>query len=215
MAVQPDGKIVIVGDCRGTGASLTSFCILRLLENGALDVPFGNNGTVDTSGFFGTAYAVAIQPDGKILLGGSCLYNGPNACVARFNPDGSFDGTYVNDVNQLSAEDVMYAMALLPDGKILQGGTCTHESTKGFCLARYEGGPNNYQFCSLDIDGDGVVTPTVDNLIVTRAMRGMTGPAVIGGITFAPHARRTTWGDDTDRDIRRYLRTQCGMTITQ
>jgi len=212
MAVQPDGKIVIVGDCRG--GSFSVFCILRLLDNGALDVPFGDNGTVLDTASTGVAYAVAIQPDGKVLLGGSCDSASGSACAVRYNPDGSQDGTFVNDSNRLSAADTMLAMALLPDGKILQAGTCTHESTKGFCMARYEGGPLNYQNCSLDIDGDGAITPMVDNLIAMRAMRGVTGAGVIGGISFAPHARRTTWGDNSDRDIRHYLRTQCGMTIT-
>ncbi len=221
IALQPDGKIVVVGDCQNAIApTLSNFCILRLLEHGTLDVPFGNNGTVfPTPANNAVAYAVAVQPDGKILLGGHCGASGDSsACVVRYNPDGSFDRTFgptgtADVINRLSDSDAMYALALLPDGKILQAGTCRHDAKNEFCMARYEGGPFGYQACSLDIDGDGLVTPTVDNLIAQRVMRGMSGPAVIGGISFAPHARRSTWGDNTDRDIRRYLRTQCGMTV--
>ena len=49
---------------------------------------------------------------------------------------------------------------------------------------------------------------TTDVLISTRATLGMTGPAVINGISFASHATRKTWPD-----IRNYLVTQCGMTL--
>jgi uncharacterized delta-60 repeat protein len=223
VALQPDGKIVMVGDCRNTTAPTNvNFCILRLLENGLLDSVFGNNGTVFPFSLNNDiAYAFALQPDGKFVLGGSCILSEgqtPQACVVRANADGTLDRTFSPNgsgyiASRLSESDTMYALALLPDGKILQAGKCSHESTNEFCLARYESGPINYQFCSLDIDDDGVVNSTVDTLIVTRAMRGMSGAAVIGGIDFAPHARRTSWGDGTDRDIRRYLRTQCGMTL--
>ncbi len=215
MALQPDGKIVMVGDCRDAD-SQSKFCILRLLENGTLDLPFGNNGAV-LSSMLGIAYSVVAQPDGKLLLGGSCNLDGVSAsCIARFNSNGSPDTTFAAAglrLNPLSAMDTMFSMLLLPDGRVLQGGTCTNSGVKDFCIARYQGGPFNYRYCSHDIDGDGVVTPTIDALIAVRVMRGTTGSAVIGGISFAPQARRTTWGDNTDRDIRRYLRDQCGMTV--
>jgi len=40
-------------------------------------------------------------------------------------------------------------------------------------------------------------------------MLGLTGSAVVGGITFAPHATRQTWAE-----IRNYLVNQCGMKIS-
>jgi hypothetical protein len=76
------------------------------------------------------------------------------------------------------------------------------------CATRLSGGPFGYQSCSPDIDGDGLMTATVDALINTRVMLGLTGSAVTGGITFPADATRNSWSD-----IRTYLVTQCGMTI--
>ena len=76
------------------------------------------------------------------------------------------------------------------------------------CLARYEGGPFDARNCSLDTDGDGRVLATTDMLIGTRVALGITGNAVIGGITFAPNATRNTWPL-----IRDFLVTQCGMSL--
>jgi uncharacterized delta-60 repeat protein len=219
IALQPDGKIVMAGYCTDLpGSSRTLFCAARFLENGAIDGSFGNGGLlVDGLDGKDTAYAVALQPDGKILVGGSCG-NDTTACVARYHPTGWRDKTFgaARDGKQLdsvSRSVSMRALVALADGTIVQGGTCTEGDKKVFCLLRREGGPLSYLNCSLDIDGDGEVTPTIDTLILNRVMRGMTGPEVIGQIVFPSHALRTTWGDDSPRDIRRYLRTQCSLPI--
>ncbi len=66
IAVQPDGKIIIVGADNKLN-SLT----MRLLPNGTLDMGFGTNGIVSTSfGSTSAAHAVAIQQDGKIVVAG-------------------------------------------------------------------------------------------------------------------------------------------------
>ena len=101
-------------------------------------------------------------------------------------------------------------MTLQPDGKVLLAGYCTNGATIGFCVARYDGGPFGYRNCSLDIDGDGSVLATTDSLIHTRIALGITGPAVVNGITFPPTATRNTWPL-----IRDYLVTQCGMSLVQ
>ena len=71
-------------------------------------------------------------------------------------------------------------------------GTCNSGANLNFCLARYEGGPFDAKNCSLGIDGDGRVLATTDMLIGTRVALGITGNAVIGGITFAQNATRNT-----------------------
>jgi hypothetical protein len=60
----------------------------------------------------------------------------------------------------------------------------------------------------MDIDGDNLVLATTDSLIHARIALGLTGNAVIGGITFASYATRTTWPA-----IRDYLVSQCGMSL--
>ena len=87
-------------------------------------------------------------------------------------------------------------------------GYSSNGANDDFCLARYEGGPFDARNCSLDIDGDGRVLATTDMLIGTRVALGITGNAVIGGITFAPTATRNAWPL-----IRDFLVTQCGMSL--
>ena len=100
-------------------------------------------------------------------------------------------------------------MALQPDGKIVLAGNCFNGANDDFCVARLNGGPFGKQ-CSLDVDGDGIVSATVDALIVTRVALGIQGPAIIGGIAAFPvNAKRTTWPQ-----IRDYLVLQCGMLLT-
>src|SRR5262245_22305450 len=67
VAVQPDGKTVLVGEHNN------NFAIARLNANGTRDLGFGSNGNgIVTLHFDGNAEAdrVLIQPDGKILIGG-------------------------------------------------------------------------------------------------------------------------------------------------
>ena len=71
------------------------------------------------------------------------------------------------------------------------------DSTKGdFLVARYHGFPSDARNCSLDIDGDGVVSATTDSLMHARIALGTTGSAVTSGITFAPNALRSKLGCD-------------------
>ena len=102
------------------------------------------------------------------------------------------------------------AIAVQADGKILlTSSTPGQTSTEGdFLVARYHGFPSEVRNCSMDVDGDGKVIATTDGLLLTRAMLGFTGSALINGVTFAPHALRKTGAD-----IRDYLISQCGMSI--
>lgn len=57
------------------------------------------------------------------------------------------------------------------------------------------------------------MTATIDALIMTRVMLGVTGSAVIAGISFPANAVRNVWGGNGSNDIRKYLITQCGMVL--
>ena len=214
VALQPDGKIVVTGVC--FGSTNFDFCLARYLPSGALDTSFNTTGTVITSvgSSFDTAYGVALQPDGKIVVAGFCLTPISHFCLARYLPSGTLDTSF-NTTGKVitsigSGDDFARAVALRPDGKIVVAGGCSDGTNNDFCLARYEGGPFDARNCSMDIDGDGLVLATTDSLIHARVALGITGPAVMGGITFAPHATRNTWPL-----IRDYLVTQCGMSLVQ
>ena len=113
IAVQPDGKIIVAGDFQLVNGAPRSR-IARLNADGSLDATF-NTGT----GANAVILALALQPDGKILIGGTfTAYNGTvSNGVARLNTDGSLDGTF-NLVRRFITNDI----AVQPDGKILLAG---------------------------------------------------------------------------------------------
>ncbi|HPG60515.1 MAG TPA: delta-60 repeat domain-containing protein [Casimicrobium sp.] len=223
IALQPDGKIVLAGTCYS--GSNFDFCAARLNTDGTLDTSFNGPSGSGNGKFLlpiGTASdqatAVAVQPDGRIVLAGYC-YNGSNNdfCVARLRSDGAldrrFDGPSGTGNGQFllpmgANTDQATAMALQPDGKIVLAGHCFSGADFDFCAARLNGGSFGAHECSPDYDGDGSVLATTDALMLTRIALGITGEAVIGGITFAANAARKTWPD-----IRSFLVNQCGMTI--
>src|SRR6185503_18428486 len=71
IAVQSDGKIVLAGSAEVTGGN-DAFSVARINTNGTLDSGFGTGGVVNTpiGSFFSDGHAVAIQTDGKIVVGG-------------------------------------------------------------------------------------------------------------------------------------------------
>jgi len=216
LALQPDGKLVLSGYCYvGINAD---FCALRLNTNGTLDTSFGIAGKVITPVGTGNDFvqALALQPDGKLVLAGRC-FNGTDDdfCALRYSANGSLDTTFGGGgkvITQVSSgnDDIANAIALQPDGKLVLAGSCGGAATIDFCAIRYDGGPFGYKACTPDLDGDGLMTATVDGLINMRVMLGMTGNAVVNGITFPPTATRNTWPL-----IRDYLVTQCGMSLVQ
>src|SRR5215203_2370097 len=92
VAVQPDGKIVVVGYEKPGNA-----VVLRLLPNGSLDPSFGSGGkttTVIPTGF-SEFRAVVMQPDGKIVAAGAAKgAANSDFLIGRFNSDGSPDGSF-------------------------------------------------------------------------------------------------------------------------
>jgi uncharacterized delta-60 repeat protein len=77
MTLQPDGKILLGGEA-GRAGQASSFAVVRYKQNGRIDSSFGNQGKalVAFSSGFDEAYAIALQPDGKIVLAGAADLNG-------------------------------------------------------------------------------------------------------------------------------------------
>jgi uncharacterized delta-60 repeat protein len=139
MALQSDGKIVLAG--RG-GSGAWDVALARLNADGSPDTGFGSNGRVVTDvGFLDIANGVAIQPDGKIVVAG-VTGDGltEDFLVARYNADGSLDpsfggdGTVVTDLGALN--DVAYAVAVAPSGRLVVAGS----SEQDFALVSYGAG---------------------------------------------------------------------------
>ena len=93
VAVQDDGKILL----STFTVPVYDFTVLRFNADGSPDLSFGNQGsvTIDVPGNYAVANAVAVQDDGRILLGGSAFANGGSDFAAvRLNADGSLDSTF-------------------------------------------------------------------------------------------------------------------------
>ena len=147
-AVQPDGKIVAAGVSNGAGTY--DFALTRYQADGSVDPLFGHDGkvTTDFATSFDWAYALVLQPDGKILVGGVTDASGSRDLgLARYHSDGSLDaafghgGRVIANLRPLSA-DTIYGLAIQPDGKILAGGTTFPDAVvlrpnADFILARY------------------------------------------------------------------------------
>lgn len=128
--VQPDGKIVIGGRFTSFNGGSRNY-IARLASSGALDGTF-NPG----SGANGAVYAVALQSDGKVLVGGGfTMVNGvARSYIARLNSDGSVDSSFAPTSG---ANGAVHDIAVQPDGKVLIGGDFTAvNGTARFRLAR-------------------------------------------------------------------------------
>jgi uncharacterized delta-60 repeat protein len=125
--IQPDGKILVAGTCNINFEN--RFAVVRYTSNGTLDDTFDGDGKAEiqfgsTPLTFGSC--MALQPDGKILLGGSSFVdNRWKIALARLNTDGSLDNTFSNDgllTHIFGASDFCNAIALQPDGKIIIAG---------------------------------------------------------------------------------------------
>lgn len=121
MAVQPDDKIVVAGDFTTlTLAGQSRSRIARLNADGSLDLDF-NPGADDR------ILSLALQPDRKILLGGSFtnLAGQTRNRIGRLNADGTLDPDFNPGVDDQLYSQV-YAIAVQPDGRILVGGSFTN-----------------------------------------------------------------------------------------
>jgi uncharacterized delta-60 repeat protein len=141
--VQPDGKVVAVA---GSTVSGTTWALSRTLPDGTLDPTFGSNGVVGTT--FpneGTATgdganALAFQADGKIVVVGIVAGvpgdNHEDRGIARYNSDGTLDGTFGSGglvrISFPEAAGWAYGVAALPDGHILVAGS----GSASFTVAR-------------------------------------------------------------------------------
>jgi uncharacterized delta-60 repeat protein len=144
VAVQTDGAIVASGQA-DVGAQ-TEFAVVRYDPNGALDASFGGTGIVTTPiGSVGdSADAVALQSDGKIVVGGAS-YQGPTTgndfALARYDTDGSLDTTFGSGGIVVTvignSTDVVGALAIQQDGKLIAAGSAGGVPNT-FAVARYD-----------------------------------------------------------------------------
>ena len=141
VTVQSDGKIVVAG--RSWSGSSYDIAVVRYTNTGALDASFNSGGKVTTD--FGSttdqAYSVAVQSDGKILVGGYSDSGGSDRfALVRYTSTGALDssfGTGGKVTTLIGSYCTAYSMAVQGDGQIVLAGDCLNGSTYDFALARY------------------------------------------------------------------------------
>ena len=132
VAQQADGKLLVAGS---TNASGSDFAIVRYNTDGSLDTTFGGgDGIVVTSIGPGTspdtAFAISVQADGKIVVGGNGFSAAGNFdfALARYNPDGSLDATFRAEQRLVATEGATFSHTVPadrfadPDGDALTYG---------------------------------------------------------------------------------------------
>lgn len=191
VALQADGKLVVVGSSTSTGGSTRNIVVQRFNTDGTLDTGFGA-GTADGSpdgvvslnlgdGTDDVAKAVAIQADGKIVVAGTSVGSSSNIMLARLNANGTLDvgfGSGTADgtpdgvvaVSLGDGDDVANALAIQANGKIVVAGTTTSTTvgvtSKNIMLARFnsDGTPDTgFGVGTSDGTPDGVVSISLGN----------------------------------------------------
>ena len=159
--------------------------IARFNADGSLDTTFDADGrlTIDFQNDTDAAYAVAVQPDGKIVIAGDVrLPTGANFALARLNANGSLDTTFDTDgkadTDFVGDSDGARGVVVLPDGKIVAGGSAFSGGNFRFALARYTA--SGALDTTFDTDGK-VITNFNANAIARTMKRTPDGKLIIAG----------------------------------
>ena len=148
LALQQDGSAVAAVP---TGAGLgDGFTLVRVDNRGVPDSSFGTSGVLHVAAAPGdgaASYAVAIQPDGKIVAGGAAeTGTGPDEfAIYRFNPDGSPDNSFSGDGQEITPvapngfDADGFSLIIQPNGRIVLAGTADLSSgtETTFAYVRY------------------------------------------------------------------------------
>jgi uncharacterized delta-60 repeat protein len=222
MTVQSDGKIVLAGP-PGVFNTAGQMSVERLSSNGSLDTGFGNSGqeiinfnndfvlsggqdagaiqleqqgltVVEQEVVAAGANAVAVQPDGKIVVAGDAgpafigqLYRADGtfqgsftdsysrSAVVRLNSDGSLDTSFGSGGKQIidfgggedpgGSGEAFSAVAIQPDGNLVLTGTTNHAPGYSLVTARYLGG-------AINVTTQAAVASQLNQIIATANQSG-------------------------------------------
>ena len=186
MAMQADGKIVVAG-CSSSLLNGTIISVARLLDNGTPDNTFGTNGIKTISAAVGPskAFAVAIQSDGKIVIGGFSipgLLGNYDFIAIRLSTNGSLDNTFGSGgkamISMSSDNDICYSMKLQPDGKIVLAGAAGAD----FAIARLN--TNGSLDNTFDVDGKKIIPVGISNDVSKSVVLQTDGKIILAGYSF-------------------------------
>ena len=182
IALQQDGKILAGGNFTSMspngGSAVTRNYTARMETNGLLDR------TLDLGIVGDQVFATAVQPDGKILIGGffSSVFGVARSHIARLNTDGTLDTGF-----NPSANGLVLSIAVQVDGKILVGGSFTSI-----------GGQSRNRVARLDATTGAADSfdPDADDTVYSITVQA-NGKVLVGGVF-------TSIGAQTRRGIARF-----------
>jgi uncharacterized delta-60 repeat protein/CSLREA domain-containing protein len=160
--LQPDGKILVGGGFTTLGGGARSK-IGRLNADGSLDTSFNPGASMDNINQ-AVVYTIAVQLDGKILVGGefTTLGEGARTRIGRLNANGSLDTSF----NTTTYFSTVTGLIVQPDGKALvAGGSIKRLNLDGSLDSSFSPGTDNVIADSIDLQLDGKIimggmTPT-------------------------------------------------------
>jgi uncharacterized delta-60 repeat protein len=126
LTAQPDGKLLVAGQFSEVNGTVLRN-IARLNPDGSVDLGFQPVIELDEVSPFSSVSYVAVQPDGKIVLGGflKSVNGSPVSRLARLNPDGRLDDGFQPG---LAANDWVFSVAFQRDGRLVVAGSFTNSS---------------------------------------------------------------------------------------
>jgi uncharacterized delta-60 repeat protein len=194
LAVQKNGRIVAVGwRFRGGDAQDDMLlAVARFLPDGRLDRSFSHDGRLSFDFGYGDdlGSAVAVQPDGRIVVGGVASYRNrteADFAVVRLRPNGTRDRTFSGDgvqsVNFAGRRyDDLYGLDLQPDGHIVAAGLSAvgyrREDPRIAVLRLDRNGKLNRRF------GKRLLKPAANGGYARAVLADKSGGIVVGGLAY-------------------------------
>lgn len=156
IVLQPDGKIVVSGFA--LRESDYEFALARYKSGGAPDTTLSRDGkqTTNFAGGEDQGNALALQPDGKIVVAGHAdIDSSLNIAMVRYKPNGGLDTTWSGDGRQTTNfnpnSEEAHGVVVQPDGKVVVAGYALTAGTTNFALVRYT--PNGEPDLGFSRDG--------------------------------------------------------------
>ena len=175
IAVQTDGKIVAAGFTGATAPD--AIAVARYNPDGTPDNSFDSDHKlfINVNATGNRANAVAIQPDGKIVIAGSLLETSGSVTdflLVRLNSDGSFDSGFDGDgtltTKFTTTNSSIAAVGLQSDGKIVAAGNSSVGATRNIAVSRY----NTDGSLDSAFGNDGMLTTDIgDDLVTSLAIQ--------------------------------------------
>jgi uncharacterized delta-60 repeat protein len=189
----PNGLMWIAGRC--TADNLVRGCVVATAANGTLITGFGAQGlqTFNFSDEFAIIVAIALQRDGKLLVGATCAQSSGFAfvfCIARLSPtSGALDPTFsanfapsglVRTSFGPQTVSALSRVAIDDDGAIIAAGTCYGNAvpTSAMCVARYR--PEGYLDTSFGPSGT-LQLALADTAVAYDLIKQPSGRIILGG----------------------------------